>query len=210
MLIDPNLVKKIIDDYKINVTGILHVGAHECEELRFYNDILHVSPNNVIWIDGMEIKVMQCLNNGIPNVYHAVITDKDDDTVEFHISNHSQSSSILDFKTHSHHRPDIYYINTIQQKTITIDSFFKKNELSPEKYVFWNFDIQGAEMMALKGASDAIKYAKIMYMEVNEDELYKDCARIGEIDSFLGSNGFKRVHTYMTPHGWGDAIYVKI
>jgi len=209
-LIDGNLVKKIAHDFNINITGVLHIGAHDCEELGFYNNLLGITPENIIWIDAIEIKVAQALANGIPNVYHHVITDKDDEIVDFHISNNGESSSILYFKTHSEQYPHIQYINTIQQKTITIDTFFKKNTINSEKYNFWNFDIQGAELMALKGAMDSIKHAKMLYLEVNIDELYEGCPRITDIDAFLEEKGFRRIHLLMSQHGWGDAIYIRV
>jgi hypothetical protein len=77
------------------------------------------------------------------------------------------------------------------------------------EYDFWNFDIQGAELFALKGANTAIKYAKAIYLEVNTEEVYKGCALIGELDNFLDKHNFKRVITKMTEYGWGDALYIK-
>jgi hypothetical protein len=62
--------------------------------------------------------------------------------------------------------------------------------------------------MALKGATQSIKYANAIYLEVNEKELYKKCSLIHEIDAFLSNYKFKRVLTEMTPHGWGDALYI--
>ena len=62
--------------------------------------------------------------------------------------------------------------------------------------------------MALKGASQSLKYAKALYLEVNEKELYKNCALIDELDTFLSTYNFKRVLTKMTVHGWGDALYI--
>jgi Methyltransferase FkbM domain len=149
---------------------------------------------------------------GIPNVYHGVITDKDDEIVDFYIANNMESSSIFELgEKHIQNHPEVYYTEKITQKTITIDTFFKKNNLSPEKCVFWNFDIQGAELLALKGAPEAIKYAKIMYLEVNEAEIYKNCARLNEIDAFLEKHGFKRVYDILSDSsGWGDAIYVRV
>ena len=40
------------------------------------------------------------------------------------------------------------------------------------------------------------------------EELYKKCGLITEIDTFLCEYNFKRVLTNMTPHGWGDALYI--
>ena len=183
------------------------MGAHECEELPFYNQ-LGLTNEDVIWIDAIPAKVSEAKARGIPNVYHAVITDKDDDNIDFHVSNNGQSSSVLEFGTHSSEHPWVVYIDTLHQKSITLDTFFKRNSLDASKYNFWNFDIQGAELMALRGASDSLTFAKALYLEVNEKELYKGCGQIDEIDTFLASYKFKRVLTKMTSHGWGDALYV--
>ena len=62
--------------------------------------------------------------------------------------------------------------------------------------------------MALKGATNSIKYAKAIYLEVNEKELYINCGLIKDIDLFLSDYNFKRVLTNITKHGWGDALYI--
>lgn len=207
MLIPFNDIIKILLDNSIYISGAFHLGAYECEELGFYNK-LGLLNNDVIWVDAINQKVLEAKNRGIPNVYNAVITDKDDEDVTFNVSNNGQSSSVLDFKTHAIEHPYVFYVDKIQAKTTTINTFFEKNNINYKKCNFWNFDIQGAELMALKGATKYIKYAKAIYLEVNEKELYKDCGLINEIDSFLLQYGFKRVLTNMTQHGWGDALYI--
>lgn len=207
MLIDIEEIKKILLSNKISVNGSFHLGAHDCEELYFYNQI-GLKPEDVVWIDAIPSKVTEAINKGIPNVYNAVIIDKNDVEIIFNISNNFQSSSVLEFGTHSQEHPTIVYIDKIKQTSITIDTFFERNNIDASKYNFWNFDIQGAELMALKGATQSIKYAKAIYLEVNEKELYKDCGLINEIDNFLSQYNFKRVLTKMTIHGWGDALYI--
>jgi FkbM family methyltransferase len=207
MLISFDEINKILLSNKINITGAFHIGAHECEELDFYNK-LGLNAENVVWIDAIPSKVAEVTNRGIPNVFNAVVTDKDDETVIFNISNNFQSSSVLEFGTHSQEHPWVVYVDKIEQKSITIDSFFQRNNIDASKYNFWNFDIQGAELMALKGAVNSIKHAKALYLEVNEKELYKNCGLIYEIDTFLLQYNFTRVLTNMTQHGWGDALYI--
>ena len=207
MLITIDELKPILESKQIDITGILHIGAHNCEEMHIY-DVLGVSMENIVWVDAIPNKVLEAHMRGIPNVYHAVITDKDNDVVVFHISNNGQSSSILDMGAHLQEHPGIDYISDLIQSTSTIDTFFEKNQLDASKYIFWNFDIQGAELLALKGAIKSIVHAKILYLEVNEKELYKNCGMIDEIDTFLAQYHFKRVLTKMTQHGWGDAVYV--
>lgn len=208
MLIPKHKIIDLLKSCGITITGGFHIGAHECEELEFYKS-LGLLNTDIIWIDAIQNKVNEARNRGIPNVFKAVITDKDDELVRFNVSNNIQSSSVLDFKTHAIEHPHVRYVDTFEANSITINSFVDRNNIQDfSKYNFWNFDIQGAELMALKGATKYIKNAKALYLEVNEKELYKGCGLIGEIDAFLSQYGFKRVLTEMTQHGWGDALYL--
>jgi hypothetical protein len=208
MLIGFEEINNILLSHNIIINGALHIGAHDCEELDFYNS-LGLMNNDIVWIDAIPDKVKQAIDRGIPNVYNAVITDKDDVEVTLNVSNNIQSSSILEFGTHSQEHPSIIYVDKIIQNSITVDSFFKRNNIDASHFNLWNFDIQGAELMALQGARESIFYADALYLEVNEKELYKNCALINEIDDFLSQYNFKRILTNMTHHGWGDALYCK-
>jgi hypothetical protein len=207
MLIGFDEINKILVSKNITINGVLHIGAHDCEELQFYH-MLGLKSEDVLWIDAIPYKVEQAHERGIPNVYNAIISDTDDQEVVLNITNNIQSSSILELGTHLYEHPSVVCVDTLQSKSITVDTFFERNGIDYTKYDFWNFDIQGAELMALKGSINAIKYAKALYLEVNEKELYKNCALIDEIDSFLSQYNFKRVLTTITQYGWGDALYV--
>lgn len=207
MLITYEEIQRVLLFKNITVKGALHIGAHECEELPFYHR-MGILFENIVWVDAIPSKVEKAITRGVPNVYNAVMTDKDDEEVEFHISNNGQSSSVLELGTHLQEHPHVFYIDKMNLKTITIDTFFERNQLDTSKYDFWNFDIQGAELMALKGSIQSIRHAKVIYLEVNEKELYKGCGLLPEIDDFLATYHFKRVLTNMTQHGWGDALYI--
>lgn len=209
MLIDIELIKKILDENKISVKGVLHVGAHECEELSFYTNTLAVSKENIFWIEALEGKVNEAKSKGVPNVYHAVVSNEDNKEVVFHVSNNVQSSSILEFGTHAHHHQHVKYEFDLIQKTKTLSTFFQEKQIDSTVLNFWNFDIQGAELMALQGAKEHLQNVDALYLEVNSEEVYKGCGLIGEIDEYVKGFGFQRVITKMTPHGWGDALYVK-
>jgi FkbM family methyltransferase len=208
MLINENDCINLLNNYNINITGILHIGAHDCEEKKFYNNI-GVNDDNIIWIDALESKVNQCKNKGINNIYNYVITDKDYNDIVFNVSNNYASSSILDMETHLIKYPHINYIDKIHMKSITIDTFIQKHNINSSILNFWNFDIQGAELLALKGSNNNLKYADVLYLEVNKDYLYKNCALVNEIDDYLINYNFNRVETVWCDNGWGDAIYVK-
>ena len=86
---------ELVKKYNIQFKGILHVGAHECEELRDYEQYL--PRNKILWIDALQDKVDYCKSR-YPNlcIEQAVISDKIE-IVKFNRSNNGQSSSFLEF-----------------------------------------------------------------------------------------------------------------
>ena len=81
--------------------GVLHVGAHECEEQNSY--LQHnIDNNNIYWIEAMEdkVKLMKKRNKNL-NIYQAVIDIDNGKEVTFNVADNGQSSSILEFGTHS-------------------------------------------------------------------------------------------------------------
>ena len=63
-------------------------------------------------------------------------------------------------------------IDTIELKSITIDTFVKNNNIDIKNYNHWVIDIQGAELLALKGAKDFQKCNSIL-IEVSEEIFMK-------------------------------------
>jgi FkbM family methyltransferase len=203
-----NTIDSYLKQNNIIITGILHIGSHECEELTSYTNY-GINSNDIIWIDGLQDKVTLCKNKGIKNVYKQLISDKDNELVKFYRTNNNQSSSIFEMGTHLIHHPEVFVTESYLDTTITIDTFFKKNNLNSNKYNFWNFDIQGAELKALMGSTESIKNVDVIYLEISFEYIYKNGALSTEIDSFLEKYNFKRILTHMTKYNWGDAVYIK-
>ena len=203
-----NELKNFLVKNDIKINGIIHVGAHDCQELPIYQSI-GVKEEHIIWIDAIPWKIDQAKFKGIKNIFHSVISDKDNEDVIFNITNNEQSSSILELGVHSRDFPQIFFVNKIEQKTKTLDTFYNEQNLNEQKYNFWNFDIQGAELLALKGSTKHLPYVDLLYLEINEEHLYVNCALLHEIDSFLLDFGFKRIHkiTYGFSK-FGEAIYI--
>jgi len=55
MLISQNEVFEILKNAQINITGAFHLGAHECEEMDFYNNI-GLTCQDVLWIEAINDK----------------------------------------------------------------------------------------------------------------------------------------------------------
>ena len=152
--------------------------------------------------------MMKSINPSL-KLCNLTVSDVDGKEVEFIITNNGQSSSILELEYHKVAHPTIVEVERKVQKTTTIDTFYHENKIDARSYNFVNMDIQGAELLALKGMKSSLKYVDYLYLEVNTKPLYKGCALMSEIDAYLDSYGFRRVETQMTEHGWGDAFYIK-
>ena len=209
MLITLEELSKLLENRKIKIRGCLHIGAHLCEEISVYNSI-GVANEDIIWIEANEELVKSAKNKNILNIYNAIITDIDYSCVVFNKANDTSSSSILSMLEHKNAYPNISYIEECKNKSITIDTFIAFHNLNEKMYDFMNIAIQGAELLALKGAIKFIKNVKIIYCKIHEIELYKNCASITELDDFLFTNGFIRVFTITTEKGWGDAVYIRV
>lgn len=212
MLIDFSIIVKYLEQIGKKPRGVLHVGAHECEEKAAYN-AHSISDANIVWIDGNADLVNKMKTQGVPNVHFALVDEVPRD-VTFYITNNGQSSSILEMGTHKDMYKHIWITEERQQRTTTLQDFVKENNIDMTNLNFWNFDIQGAELLALKGAGDLLTYADALYLEVNTEEVYKGCALLNELDAFLITKGFQRVAISMYKNGpeddgWGDALYVR-
>ena len=207
MLIKLNyLVKKY--NLRKKVKGILHLGAHECEEK---NDYDKFNFKNVYWIEAMKDKVemMKERHQNI-NIYQGVISDKDNEEIILNISNNGQSSSILELGTHKEKHPTIHYIDKQISKSKTLKTLIEEEKIDMDNVNFLNFDIQGVELKALKSMGDYLNKIDYIYTEINTDYLYVDCCLVKEIDEYLKEFKFKRVETKMSGDtGWGDAFYIK-
>jgi len=112
-------------------------------------------------------------------------------------------------KEHKNYYPDISYVNKIHCKTISLDNFFSSNNIEHKKYNFLNIDVQGAEMLVLKGCIETLKYIDAIYIEVNFKEIYENNSYKKDVDIFLNSYGFELCNIVDSGYGWGDALYIK-
>jgi len=195
----------LVQKYNINFKGILHVGAHECEELGDYEK--YISRNKILWVDALHDKVE--LNKiRYPNllIEQAVVSDKVE-TVKFNRSNNGQSSSILELGLHETFHPHVHYIDSYQVETKMLNQILPKYDID---FNFLNLDIQGVELKALKGMEEYLFKVDYIYTEVNSDYVYEGCALINEIDDYLLNFGLKRVETkWCGDYRWGDAFYIR-
>ena len=205
MLIDGKKIIDLLTKYNISIRGVLHIGAHECEEVGFYNTL---NVHNIIWVDGNVKKVEEMKEKGFQNIFCAVL-DETERNITFNITDNSQASSILKLNHEEGYYTNINIVDSVNCKTEKLSSFLNRINRDVCDYNFWNLDIQGSELHVLRGSKELLEKCDVIYTEVNLDHVYKDCGLIGDIDTLLGEYGFERVETLWTDVKWGDALYLK-
>jgi FkbM family methyltransferase len=195
--------------YQFTPKGIIHIGAHDLEEMSQY---LYRGVSKIVWVEGnpdLVSKNSHRVDGTNQKLFHGLVYSEDDKEVEFNITNNLQSSSILEFGKHKEYHPHVDLVESRKMTTTRVDSLLEKNEINPEEFDFVNLDIQGVELQALKGFGKYLDNIKYIYTEVNSGEVYKNNDSIEDLDLFLSEFGFKRVETEMTPFEWGDAFYIR-
>src|SRR5690606_3026296 len=98
-------------------------------------------------------------------VIQALVSDCDAQYRHFYVTNNKQSSSLLELKKHQEHYPQITVEHSVPLFTRSLDSLAK--EFALQGYNFLNLDIQGAELLALRGARTLLSEVEYIYTEVN-------------------------------------------
>ena len=199
-------INDLVNFFKVPIKGILHVGAHKCEELNAY--LKYVSIDKILWVEAFPDLVKENLQkNPDLQILNEVVGDEDGKDIEFKITNNTLSSSILDLAYHKEIHPHVVVTDILKLKTKKLKTLLSERNLG-EQYNLLILDIQGAELLALHGLGSLLENFNVIYTEVNEKELYKDCCKLEDLDSYLGKFNFERKYIN-TLNGYGNALYLK-
>ncbi|MEN7526312.1 FkbM family methyltransferase [Cupriavidus sp. DL-D2] len=213
---------KEIDEQRMlgDKRAVLHVGAHMGEEVPAYQDhgyapIYLVEANPEV-LPGLEAKFA-----GAGNI-HIVATAVGDTVGETEFVVHKtkkggmESSGLLNLEKLGEIVP--VFDSEVRHRVpmITIDELVRKLDLAPRVGLLV-LDIQGAEMMALSGASDFLQQVDAVICEVNLIRNYEGCALEEDIDRVFASAGFTKqlaiYHELYDQTGrfpaWGECLWHK-
>jgi FkbM family methyltransferase len=195
----PILQHKIVMDYFAQwSSGILHLGGHLGHESTRYAEF----DQHVIWVEAIPDIAGELKQRVSPfskqRVVQACITDRDGDRIEFKVSgNHDGvSSSIFDFGPAASGDdslwPDanLHMVDVISLETTTIDRLFAQLGVSPSDFNHWIVDLQGAELLALKGGLDSLKHCRSLVVETSTVEVYEGGAQWLDVKALLEEHGF--------------------
>lgn len=202
MLID------IFGKHDIKCRGVIHVGASDGQELSLYLS----QGLRMVLIEALPASYarLACAVAGKPNIVIAneCLSDKIGEAKFWVSSNHGVSSSLLCPKSHLARYPEVTFQETTT-RTTTLARFLQLYPLAITDYDLLNIDVQGAELLVLRGLGSLLGQISHLYLEVNREPLYDNCALVGDIDEYVETFGFFRKETVWTDKNWGEALYQK-
>jgi FkbM family methyltransferase len=199
--------------HNVKATGVLHLGASEGQEMSTYRR-LGMKP--VVFVEAIQsvyVKLLQhLLTYPEATAINECVSDVDGQEVIFNVSNNdAQSSSFLELGHHKVIHPSVHYIEQIKMTTKTVVTIVREYGIDLSEINFLNADLQGVELLALKGMGALILNFKYLYLEVNKKPTYIGCAHVDEIDLYVADYGFRRVETgTWVADTWTDALYERL
>lgn len=200
------LLDNILQENGKEIKGVIHVGAHHGEELNKYVRLPHVimfEPNPECFkilkqnVKGFGIEeTCKIVNKALGNFVgeHEMFADPT-----------GLAGSLLEPVI----AKDMPGLDFTEEFTVEVS---RLDDEVPEEhpYNFLNMDTQGYELEVLKGGTKVLKNIEMVYTEINRAEIYKDCAKIEQMDEFLEEHGFRKIkEVWKCQQDWGDALYIK-
>ncbi|MBL4751748.1 MAG: FkbM family methyltransferase [Amylibacter sp.] len=189
---------------------IVHVGAHQGQEAAEYDTW---GAAKVIWIEadpaqlpGLEktIKQVEALPRslfarifGAPKTKHQVINalvgDVDGADTDFYLFANAGASNSLFTKLPEVDERYEWVKETgevLHLKMRTLDTLLTENGISADSIDFLAMDIQGAELMCLKGAAKVLQNLHYIETEISKTPFYDGGVLLDELEPWLNARGF--------------------
>lgn len=203
----------IIKQFNLDIRGVLHIGAHHGQE---YGDYIRHNINNIVFFEPVQ-KNFNILKQRIPSTKEILLfnialgneTGIKDMFLES--DNEGQSCSFLEPGTHLALYPHIKFNGKEAVRIDRLDNI----PINRSLYNMINIDVQGYELEVFRGGTETLRHIDVIYSEVNDEDVYRGCCHLSDVDSFLRGHGFERVlieYPMRTPtekYTWGDALYLK-
>ncbi len=175
--------------------SIIHVGANHGAERETYAR----RRLRVLWVEASPEIFAMLESNLRPypeqTAIQALLTDTEGTEHVFHLANNGgQSSSIFDLAAHRSLWPDVHYTGTVTLRSRTLAGVLRDAAYKPGAFDALILDVQGAELLVLKGAGEWLDHFRYIQAEAADFEAYRGAGTLAEITAFLKARGFEATH----------------
>lgn len=180
---------------KERISTIVECGSRDCVDAIALNDYYH--PSIIYSFECNPESIAVCKKN-IEGISNIKLIDKavynDNRVIDFYATDMEKSidknigaSSIL------YHRDNDkeFFQKKVQVEAIRLDSFMKQEDIDIIDLLC--MDLQGAELIALKGLGDRIHHVRYIIVEVSFQSYYYGDRLFEDIDEYLVSRFFRRI-----------------
>lgn len=184
----------------VSPSTVLHVGAHYGQDRRSY---LLLGVKEIIWGEASKAAAAK-LRARFPEdkVVEGIFWDKSGLQMNFFESVETQNSSAI--------KPiNLESFSLISGLTVTVDEVMSQK--SSSDMILIVLDVQGAEMNVLKGATETLKRAKYIVIEIAlHSQGYEIAPTEKEFDTFMKNQGFTKSIDRVSHDGsYKDQLYIK-
>jgi FkbM family methyltransferase len=180
----------------IKASGILHIGGHRGTEAGVYNWF----KKKVLWIEALP-EIFLELNDTVNIFYNqkaicALLGDKNKEKQNFYMANNDgATSSLFDFSKDVKKKKlwsdrNFKMIKKLSLDMVTLDNLFEELNIQAKDYNHWILDVQGAELLVLKGAKKSLVNCSSLQIEVSKIEFYEGGALWEDLLTFLKEYSF--------------------
>jgi len=213
-----NLVNFAKENLSQNINTIFELGARDCSETLEFNKIFPSSHIYTFECNKNTLPICRKRTRNIKNItlIEKAVSDKNSNVKFFPINKEltettwedgNQGASSL-FQASGKYPVENYVQDEITVKSTRLDTVIKKNGIKSVD-LLW-MDIQGAELLALKGLGSEIHKVKIIHTEVEFFEIYKDQPLFKDIKRYLNRKGYLLASFTNFGEYSGDAIFIKM
>ena len=197
-----------MDRFGLPRSGIIHVGANNAGEARFYDAYDKVPVAFFEPIPAVYDRAVKATSRyPRQRVYHACCSDVDGASVTFNVSsNRGMSSSMFPLGRHGEIVPGVTYVENIEMKTSKVETLLLK-DYRLDDFNLAVIDTQGADLLVLKGLGRFLDYLDAINIEVSDTPLYEGGATFDEIYRYLNERGFSLAMLQTTNTDWGNAFF---
>ena len=176
--------------------GIIHIGANRGQK----SDLYYKQGNPKVLFIEANPSMLPCLIERISKytnqkAIQALVTDNDGIEYNFfcNINNEGQSSSLFDFHLHTKMFPKVVMGESIKLIGKTLPTLLKENNINLEEYNCINMDVEGAELLVLKGAVNILNNFETIILEASDFEARKGQPLLQDIEDFMSTHNFVKI-----------------